>query len=163
QLPDPDTPTTHTYKFSTSYHIRDRIMAYLTYGEGFTFASSPQVRIGPASNINTIPASAHPRAIPGISTADPAHTDQIQIALPVEVISNTEIGLRSDLAQGKLRFNATYFDAKWDGMRVALLPKDDAGNTQPFPYNTGDGKGTAKGWEFEVVWGPTDRLTLNLG
>ena len=162
-LPDPPKPTTHTYKFSAAYHFRDRIMGYVTYGEGFTFASSPQVRIGPLSNINTIPASANPRAIPGISTADPAHPDQIRIDLPVEVISNTEIGLRSDLAQGKLRFNATYFDASWDGMRVALLPKDDAGNTQPFPYNTGDGKGTAKGWEFEVVWGPTERLTLNLG
>ena len=162
-LPDPKTPSTHTYKFSTSYHFRDRMMAYLTYGEGFTFASSPQVRIGPASNINTLPASAHARVLTGISTADPAHPDQVQIDLPVEVISNTEIGIRTDLLNGKLRFNATYFSSNWDGMRVALLPKDDAGNTQPFPYNTGDGKGTANGWEFEVDWAPTERLTINTG
>ena len=171
-LPDPETPTTHTYKFSASYHIRDRIMAYMTYGEGFTFASSPQVRIGPSSVITSVPASANPRAITGISTPTsgmPATCptlncpDQIQIDLPVEVISNTEIGIRSDLLQGKLRFNATHFDAKWDGMRVALLPNDIGGNTQPFPFNTGDGKGTASGWEFEVAWAPTDRLTINAG
>ncbi len=36
------------------------------------------------------------------------------------------------------------------------------GNTQPFPYNSGDGAGTASGFEFEVVWAPTDRLTLEL-
>jgi outer membrane receptor protein involved in Fe transport len=163
ELPDPKKPLIHTYKFSTSYHFRDRIMGYLTYSEGFTSASSPQVRIGPASNIGTIPAGTNPRAIPGISTADPLHPDQIRIDLPVEVISNTEIGIRSDLLQGKLRFNATYFDSKWDGMRVALLPKDDNNNTQPFPYNSGEGKGTANGWEFEVDWAPTDRLTITAG
>jgi iron complex outermembrane receptor protein len=85
------------------------------------------------------------------------------IDLPVEVIENSEIGLRSDWLDGRLRFNATYFDANWDGMRVQLLPTDAAGNTQPFPYASGDGRGTADGWEFEVVWAPTDRLTLNAG
>ena len=48
-------------------------------------------------------------------------------------------------------------------MRVTLLPTDAAGNTQPFPYTSGDGAGTASGLEFEVVWAPTDRLKLNYG
>jgi outer membrane receptor protein involved in Fe transport len=171
-LDDPAKPLIHTYKFSTSYHIRDRIMAYVTYAEGFTSASSPQVRIGPSSVITSVPASANPRAIPGISTA-PANMpatcpslncpDQIQIDLPVEVISNSEVGIRSDLLQGKLRFNATYFRSNWNGMRINLLPYDGNGNTQPFPYGTGAGKGIASGWEFEVDWAPTDRLTINAG
>ena len=162
ELPDPVKPLIHTYKFSASYHFRDRIMGYLTHAEGFTAASSPQVRIGPTADINSVPASANPRVIPGISTAG-NFPDQIRIDLPVEVISNDEIGLRSDLLQGKLRFNATYFRSNWDGMRVALLPKDTLGNTLPFPYNTGDGKGVAKGWEFEVDWAPTERMTINAG
>jgi outer membrane receptor protein involved in Fe transport len=37
------------------------------------------------------------------------------------------------------------------------------GNNQPNPFASGDGKGTADGWEFEVIWAPTDRLTLNAG
>ncbi len=172
ELPDPVKPLIHTYKFSTSYHFRDRMMGYLTYAEGFTAASSPQVRIGPSSVITSIPAGTNPRAITGISTPTTGMPttcptldcpDQIRIDLPVEVISNTEIGIRSDLLQGKLRFNATYFDSKWDGMRVALLPKDGSNNTQPFPYNSGEGKGVAKGWEFQVDWAPTDRLTINAG
>jgi iron complex outermembrane receptor protein len=48
-------------------------------------------------------------------------------------------------------------------MRVWLLPRDGAGNTQPFPYQSGDGEGTASGFEFEVVWRATDKLLLNLG
>ena len=88
---------------------------------------------------------------------------QARIDLPPELIDNTEIGLRSDWLDGRLRFNATYFDSDWDGMRVTLLPSDAAGNTQPFPYNSGEGAGTASGFEFEVVWAPTDRLNLNFG
>jgi iron complex outermembrane receptor protein len=89
--------------------------------------------------------------------------DFVIIDLPVTVIENTEIGIRSDWLDSRLRFNATYFDSDWDGMRIDLLPTDAAGNTQPFPFQTGEGKGVAKGWEFEVIWAPTDRLTLNAG
>ena len=81
----------------------------------------------------------------------------------MESVENKEIGLRSDWLQGKLRFNATYFDSLWTGMRVTLLPKDTGGNTQPFPYQSGEGKGTASGWEFEVVWLAAQRLRLNFG
>ena len=48
-------------------------------------------------------------------------------------------------------------------MRVTLLPVDALGNTQPFPYNSGEGAGIASGFEFEVVYVPTERLTLNFG
>jgi outer membrane receptor protein involved in Fe transport len=161
-LVDPAKPKIDTYKFSTAYQATNDIMVYFTYAEGFTSASSPQVRIGPASVISSIPASANARPSPN-STPNPLQPDFVIIDLPVEVIENSEIGLRSDWLDGRLRFNATYFDANWDGMRVQLLPTDAAGNTQPFPYATGDGRGTADGWEFEVIWAPTDRLTLNAG
>jgi len=153
-LPDPDTPNINTYKFSTSYQATRDMMFYLTYAEGFTSASSPLVTIGAAAVLSSIPANSNPRRI---------SATQAQIDLVPEIITNTEIGLRSDWLDRKLRFNATYFRSNWDGMRIQLLPLDAAGNTQPFPYSTGDGKGTASGWEFEVVWAPTDRLTLNAG
>jgi outer membrane receptor protein involved in Fe transport len=148
-LTDPDTDTIDTYKFSAAYRPADSMMVYLTYAEGFTSAGAPLVTIGPNS---VVPA--------GGTRVD---ATRATIPLPAEVVSNTEIGLRSDLLDGRLRFNATYFDSDWDGMRVTLLPVDALGNTQPFPYNSGEGAGTASGWEFEVVYAPTDRLTLNFG
>jgi outer membrane receptor protein involved in Fe transport len=151
---DPDTPTIDTYKFSAAYQATTDIMFYLTYAEGFTSASSPIVTIGPTAVIESMPAGMNPRRV---------SPTQAQIDLPPELIDNTEIGLRSDWLDGRLRFNATYFDSDWDGMRVSLLPSDAAGNTQPFPYQSGEGAGTASGWEFEVIWAPTDRLTLNAG
>jgi outer membrane receptor protein involved in Fe transport len=168
-LVDPAKPKIDTYKFSASYQWTNDVMLYFTYAEGFTSASSPQVRIGPNSVVSSMPASANarpsPNSVPNPATCPPGEVcpDFVIIDLPVEVIDNSEIGLRSDWLDGRLRFNATYFDANWDGMRVQLLPTDAAGNTQPFPYSTGDGRGTADGWEFEVIWAPTDRLTLNAG
>ena len=129
-------------------------MFYLTYAEGFTSASARSSRSDPTAVIESMPAGMNPRRV---------SPTQAQIDLPPELIDNTEIGLRSDWLDGRLRFNATYFESDWDGMRVALLPSDAAGNTQPFPYNSGEGAGTASGLEFEVVWAPTDRLNLNYG
>jgi iron complex outermembrane receptor protein len=149
KLSDPDTPAIDTYKFSAAYQFTPDVMMYLTYAEGFTEAGEPVVTIGPNS------------VVPNGGTRIDA--TRARIPLPAEVIENTEIGLRSDWLDGRLRFNATYFDSDWNGMRVTLLPLDQLGNTQPFPYSSGDGAGTASGWEFEVVYAPTERLTLNFG
>jgi outer membrane receptor protein involved in Fe transport len=151
---DAPKPKIDTYKFSAAYQATDDAMIYVTYAEGFTSASDPVVTIGAAAVLSSIPASSNPVRV---------SPTQARISLPVETIQNMEIGLRSDWLDSRLRFNATYFDSQWDGMRIDLLPLDINGNTQPFPYATGDGKGTASGWEFEVIWVPTDRLTLNAG
>ena len=149
ELTDPETPDIDTYKFSAAYQFTPDMMAYVTYAEGFTSAGEPVVTIGQIA----LP----PAGCERISTT------QARCKLPAEIVANTEIGLRSDWLDGRLRFNATYFDADWDGMRVTLLPVDSLGNTQPFPYNSGEGAGTADGFEFEVIWAATDRLTLNAG
>jgi outer membrane receptor protein involved in Fe transport len=146
---DPPTDKINTYKFSAAYQWTDDLMIYLTYAEGFTEAGEPIVTIGPNS------------VVPDGGTR--VSLTQARIPLPAEVIENTEVGLRSDWLDGRLRFNATYFDSDWNGMRVTLLPVDGLGNTQPFPYNSGNGAGVASGFEFEVIYLPTDRLTLNFG
>jgi outer membrane receptor protein involved in Fe transport len=148
-LVDPDQPAINTYKFSAAYQATPDMMVYLTYAEGFTESGEPLVTIGPNS------------VVPGGGTRVDA--TRARIPLPAEVIENTEIGLRSDWLDGRLRFNATYFDSDWNGMRVILLPVDALGNTQPFPYNSGEGAGTASGFEFEVIYAATERLTLNFG
>jgi outer membrane receptor protein involved in Fe transport len=147
---DVDQPTIETYKFSVAYRPRDAMMVYLTYAEGFTAASEPLTTIGP---IAVVPTGCTPRITP----------TQVRCALPAEYVDNTEIGLRSDWLNGRLRFNATYFDSEWTGMRVWLLPRDAGNNTQPFPYQDGTGEGTADGFELETIWLPTERLQLNLG
>jgi outer membrane receptor protein involved in Fe transport len=151
ELSDPETDTIETYKFSAAFQATTDLMMYFTYAEGFTSAGEPLTTIGPIS----VEPPGCVRLAPG--------SNQARCKLPAEVVENMEIGLRSDWLDGRLRFNATYFDADWNGMRVTLLPVDGLGNTQPFPYNSGEGAGTADGWEFEVIWAATDRLTFNAG
>jgi iron complex outermembrane receptor protein len=148
---DLDAPKIDTYKFSVAYRPRDAMMIYLTYAEGFTSAATPIVTIG----LNSLE--------PPGCTRLPTSATQARCSLLPEIIENTEIGLRSDWLDSRLRFNATYFNSDWNGMRVTQLPRDAAGNTQPFPYQSGDGAGTADGFEFEVVWAPTERLQLDFG
>jgi outer membrane receptor protein involved in Fe transport len=146
---DIDQPTIETYKFSVAYRPTDAMMLYATYAEGFTSAGEPLWTVG----AGTVTPTTCIRVTP----------TRTRCPLPAELVDTKEIGMRSDWLDGRLRFNATYFDSHWEGMRVWLLPRDIANNTQPFPYQDGTGEGTADGFEFEVVWVPTDRLQLNLG
>ena len=146
---DSATPSVSTYKFSAAFHATDDLMAYLTYAEGFTSASRTVVRIAPTV---VLP---HDCAAP---SAEQAFCD-----LPPEVVDNTEIGIRSDWLDGRLRFNATYFDSNWNGMRVPKALLNALGEKTPFFYISADGTGTARGWELETVWAATARLTLSFG
>src|SRR5688572_10264351 len=79
-----------------------------------------------------------------------------------ERVTSRELGIRSDWADSRLRFNASYFDASWDGMRVATLALDPCtGNRLANTIITSDGAGEASGFEFEIVYAPTDRMRVN--
>jgi iron complex outermembrane receptor protein len=134
--PDPDLGNITTNKFAVTYQVSDDMMIYGSWGEGFT---SGGVTISP-------------------NFPDP-------IILDPEIITTREFGLRSDWMNGTLRFNATYFQSKWDGLRVPILPDDpnNPGQKLPFPVNTSEGLAEADGWEFETIWAPTDRFRLTGG
>jgi iron complex outermembrane receptor protein len=146
---NPDLGNNTTNKFGIQYQLNDDLMLYGSWSEGFTETG--------VQNANV------PTAVNGVCPAVLAVT---RINLRREVITSREFGFRSDLLDGDLRFNATYFDATWDGMRVNNLPVDPCtGAPSPNPYLSADGGGVADGFEFEVVWAATDRLRLdvNLG
>ena len=148
---DAPQPKINTYKFAAQYQFTDELMMYASYAEGFTQGESDISTIGDAG----VP--------PPGCTRVPTTTDEVSCDLKPEVIETMEIGLRSDWLDGRLRFNATYFDADWTNMRIVQLPFDSSGNTQPYPYDSDQGAGTADGFEFELVYVPTDRLQLNFG
>ena len=128
-----DLGTITTNKFALTYQTTDDLMLYLSWGEGFTQ--------GGIDFVNNV----------GFVTLKP------------EVIDTYELGIRSDWLGGRLRFNGTYFDSNWDGMRVANLFNDPEGGSLPFPYPTSDGLGEASGFEFDFVYLPTDRLQFTAG
>jgi len=143
---NPDFGTNVTNKYAIEYQLTDDLMLYGSWSEGFTETSAT-----------------NPRLPTSVNGACPAVLVATRVELPREVITNQEIGMRSDWLNGQLRFNATYFDADWENMRVNNLPVDPCtGSPSPNPYLSADGGGVADGWEFEFVLAATERLTLDV-
>jgi iron complex outermembrane receptor protein len=145
----PDLGNNTTNKVGLQYQLNDDVMLYGSWSEGFTETA--------VQNPNL------PTSVNGVC---PSVLVATRVNLRREVITSREFGMRSDWLDGDLRFNATYFDATWDGMRVNNLPVDPCtGAPSPNPYMSADGGGVADGVEFEVVWAATERLRLdaNLG
>jgi len=146
---NPDLGSNVTNKYAIQYAVTDEMMVYASWSEGFTETSAT-----------------NPSLPTSVNGACPAVLVPTLVRLPREVITNREIGMRSDWLSGQLRFNATYFDATWDNMRVNNLPIDPCtGAPSPNPYMSADGGGVADGFEFELTYAATERLRfdVNLG
>jgi iron complex outermembrane receptor protein len=126
--------TISTPRASLSYQATDTLYLYTSYAEGFTSGEVDPNPYGP----------------------DP-------IVLGPEVVKTTEIGIRSDWLQRRLRFNATAFDSHWDGMRVLKTIPDpnNPGLFLPLAIRTDDGVARASGLEVDLDYVPSERWELN--
>ena len=80
-------------KFSLSYNLTDSSMVYALYSEGFRPGGTNRGRGDPI--------------LPHVFKADK--------------LGNTEIGLKSILAEGRLKFNLTYYDMEWEDYQLSVL------------------------------------------
>jgi iron complex outermembrane recepter protein len=79
-------------------------------------------------------------------------------------LDNYEIGMRSDLASGKLRFNATVFDMQWQDLTAAGVVTDPVTHVQiPTLVTTNVGDAEAKGVEVELTFLPIESVLINVG
>jgi iron complex outermembrane receptor protein len=124
-----------TIRVAGSWTLNDDMMLYAGYTEGFNSG-------GIDSYVDSVG--------PVVIQYDP------------EVIENTEIGLRSDLLDGRLRLNATYFMTDWIGIQLAATVLDRATNqeiTELVSQNAASAE--ASGIELELSFAATDNLLLN--
>ena len=128
-----------TIRLSLQYQFTTDIMGYVSFSEGFnaggsTFAVHP---VDESLYLNSwIP----------------------------ETVENLEFGLRSDLNDGKLRFNATVFMMDWDDVQAEAVLRVD-GVDFPGLYWQNIGTGEVTGAEFELSLLPTENIGVfvNLG
>ncbi len=120
-----------TPRIALQYQFNDNLMGYITGAEGFN-----------GGGVNSLFNSELPNN--GISPYDP------------EVLSNYEIGVRSDLADNRLRLNATYFWGTWDGIQVGEVLTPGQTTT------TNAGEAEISGLEIESVWRPADSFQVDL-
>jgi len=124
-----------SYRLAGSWQFTDDVMLYLGYTEGFNSGGLAiySDSLGPVE-----------------SQYDP------------ELIENTEIGIRSDLFDGKLRLNATYFDTDWIDIQLLATVKDrQTGQEVTELVLQNSASANASGFELELTYAATDNLTLN--
>jgi outer membrane receptor protein involved in Fe transport len=124
-----------TGNLSLQKRFSDDLMAYISWSEGFDSGgiSAP--------------------TIDGVRTLVP---------FDPQTLTNTEIGVRSDLADGKLRLNATLFHSVWEDIQNLGAVYDSRGIQLPTLVNTNVGEAQAEGIEIELTYLPTEKLMFNV-
>jgi iron complex outermembrane receptor protein len=128
-----------TSRIVGSWQINDNVMFYAGYTEGFNSG-------GLAVYFDSI--------------------GQVQATYQPEVIENTEIGVRSDMLDGRLRLNATVFSTDWIGVQLPATIRDRATGqeiTELVTQNAASAK--AEGLEIELSLAITDNVLFqsNIG
>jgi iron complex outermembrane recepter protein len=126
-----------TSRLAVQMQFTDNFMGYVSYAEGFNSG--------------------------GVSAPTVGST---RLILPYKpsTLENLEVGIRTDLMDGKLRFNATVFDTAWVDLQAAGVVNDPVTGAQiPTLVTTNVGEAEAKGAEFELTILPTDNFLINLG
>jgi iron complex outermembrane receptor protein len=123
-----------TYRFALDYRFTDNVMAYIGYTEGFN-----------SGGLDTYSDSLGPVE----SQYDP------------ERIENSELGIRSTIANGKLRLNATFFYTDWIDIQLLATIKDrQTGGEVTELVTQNAASANAQGLEVEMTYAPTDALML---
>jgi iron complex outermembrane receptor protein len=128
-----------TSRLALQKQFNDDIMGYFSYSEGF---NSGGVAV---ANIPTRP--------------DP------RVFFPFEpsTLKNYEFGMRSDWADGRVRFNATVFLTEWiDIQALGAVVNPDTGLQLPTLLTRNIGDAEAQGVEFELTLAPTDSILVNV-
>lgn len=121
-----------SYTVKGSYDVTDNVMVYASYATGFKGGGFSPDCFSPTACF-----------------------------LPVteEEVKTAELGLRSQIWDNRLQFNATYFNNQYDGLQIgATVP--GLGFTR---FNVDETQ--IQGLEFDLLFRPNDRFTLaaNLG
>ncbi|HEX6999444.1 MAG TPA: TonB-dependent receptor [Gammaproteobacteria bacterium] len=125
-----------TSRFALQNQFTDDLMGYISYSEGF---NSGGVSVATISNVRTF--------------------------FPYEpsTLKNYEVGMRSDWADGRVRFNATVFHTVWEDIQAFGAVTDPNTGTQlPTLLITNVGEAEAEGAEFELTFVPVESLLINV-
>ena len=127
-----------TGRVALTYQFNDNAMGYVGYSQGFNSGGVGIVNF-------------------------PQPTGRLAIPFDPETLNNYEIGLRSDWADGRVRFNATLFHTKWEDIQLAGEAIDPAtGQAATTLITTNVASAEAEGLEIELLYAPTERWQFNV-
>ena len=115
------------FKGSVAYRPNDDSLIYLTYVEGF--------RPGGFNRIDS-------EGVPKTYISDE--------------VTNLEVGWKTTLLDGNLRFNGSVYQIDWDGVQVGITDF----NISVITFTTNAADAEILGFEGDLQWLPNDNLTL---
>ncbi len=121
-----------TTKIGADYHFNENLMAFANYAQGF---KAGEFGARASSSL----------------TAGP--TDD-------ETSDSFEVGVKSDLLDGRLRLNATVFHTLYDALAFEVIVPSPNNPTGQETASQNIGEVTAQGLEIEAIAVPIDGLTL---
>ena len=124
-----------TSRVSLKRKFSTNVMGYVSYSEGFNAGG-----------------------------ADPVGTGTLRrlVSYDPETIKSFEVGFRSDLANGRIRFNASIFHTLWDDIQIRSNFVDPSIGVYAVTIITQNAAGAeANGLETELTWLATQKLKVN--
>ena len=124
-----------TSRISLKRKFSQNVMGYVSYSEGFNAGGADPV-----------------------TTA----TGRRLVSFDPETIKTFEVGFRSDLAGGRIRFNASIFHTNWDDIQIRSNFVDPSIGVYAVTIITQNVAGAdANGIETELTWLATQKLKVN--
>ena len=115
-------------KLSVQWNLSENAMTYATYSEGFR------------------PGGVNRATVATLPKYDPDYVD------------NYEIGWKTTLAGGRVRFNGAAYLLDWNNFQFAFLDFD----VSPLTIIQNVGQAETKGMEFDLTFAATDAMTVSL-
>jgi outer membrane receptor protein involved in Fe transport len=140
-------------KFTASYKMDEDTLIYLTQSEGYR--PGGYNRGGGLTNSCAKLASTADGYC-GEGSGDNFRANPTTTFESDEVL-NTEIGIKTILADGTVRLNATYYNIEWTDIQVSQF---DPANISILTFVENAADADISGFEADLLWYPTDTLTI---
>jgi len=140
-------------KFTASYKVDEDTLVYFTQSEGYR--PGGYNRGGGLTNSCAKLASTADGYC-GEGSGDNFRANPTTTFESDEVL-NTEIGIKTILADGTVRLNATYYNVEWTDIQVSQF---DPANISILTFVENAADADISGFEADLLWYPTDTLTI---
>lgn len=140
-------------KFTASYKVDDDTLVYFTQSEGYRPGGYNR-----GGGLTNSCASKDPSA-DGYCGEGAGENFRANVSTTFESdeVLNTEIGIKTVLADGTMRLNATYYMVEWTDIQVSQF---DPTNISILTFIENAADADISGFEADMLWYPTDNLTI---
>ena len=140
-------------KFTASYKVDDDTLVYFTQSEGYR----PGGYNRGGGLVNSC-AGKDPSAdgYCGEGAGDNFRAN-VSTTFESDEVLNTELGIKTVVADGTMRINATYYMVEWTDIQVSQF---DPTNISILTFVENDADADISGFEADVLWYPADNWTI---